>query len=581
MRLLLLAAATLLTRVATELRISETLSTTGPGTQSVQCDDVASAFSEDIFEEPAEISCSLLQTSMTELKGRGPSQQLQKPAGQFMMAKSTNSSRGAGRPVLQDKASGIYKAPVHHARTHAALLTPFVLLMIASVAWYMASRSKDYLDPSCSDVPIAIDGENPGSAANVQSGWGQLSPSAFVLTMFVECVAPGLLSMAYTMKYVGYCYGLLMLLFLYGISVSTMWAVGRTAEITSEYTYAGQWKAAVGEHSVWFPLLMVIGTSYGNLVTYAMDWADIFTTMFARAAGYDMPRWVNLVCFTLFPTLPLCLLKRFPDLKLTNALAAAAIFFTTFAVCFRHADGSYLAGGKFYAQVPEEPHIPKHTHIFYLESRSFACLNTLGTAFLCHYNGCKYYRELHAHEPGRFCRLTALAMGLGVVVYAIFGIFSHHTFGWVASGMVLENYSPYDGLINIARVGMGLSLIFVFPIGFNGLRENTISFMRIQYPTWARNLDIVWKQDMLSIALCLFTTGSAVILTENGMVTGIVGAFGGGTTICFIPAVLILAAMSRFRGSEGHTKLRVSMTCIAILGVLYTVGACLGLVFKA
>lgn len=579
MRLLLLAAAALPTLVAAELHISEALSSPGLRTHSARCGDAATAFVEDILGEPAVISCNLLQTSMTEISGRGPSQNFPKPAGQFIASTPRNSSRGATRIALQSEASAIYDAPVHHARTHTALLTPFVLLMLASLAWYVASQSKEYVDSSCSDGPNAIGSASP--AVNVQSGFGQLSPSAFVVTMFVECVAPGLLSMAYTMKYIGYCYGLLVLCMLYGISVSTMWAIGRTAQITSEYTYAGQWKAAIGERSVWFPLLMVIATSYGNLVTYAMDWADIFTTMFAQAAGYEMPRWVNLVCFTLFPTLPLCLLKRFPDLKLTNALAAAAILFTTFVVCFRHADGSYLEGGMFFGQVPAEPHIPKHSHIFYLESRSFACLNTLGTAFLCHYNGCKYYRELQAHEPKRFCRLSALAMGLGVVVYAVFGVFSHRTFGWVATGMVLENYSPYDRLINIARVGMGFSLIFVFPIGFNGLRENTICFLRILYPTWARNLDIVWKQDILSIALCLLTTGAAVILTENGMVTGIVGAFGGGTTICFIPAVLILAAVSRFRGSEGHELLRVCMTCIAILGVLYTVGACLGLIFKA
>mmetsp|Transcript_104408 Transcript_104408/g.181423 ORF Transcript_104408/g.181423 Transcript_104408/m.181423 type:complete len:213 (+) Transcript_104408:62-700(+) len=81
-------------------------------------DDVACAFSEDIFEEPAEISCSLLQTSMTELKGRGlvdaASTKLSNAASaQSSIVKETSALRGAKRAITLQPTNqtGIMIAP--------------------------------------------------------------------------------------------------------------------------------------------------------------------------------------------------------------------------------------------------------------------------------------------------------------------------------------------------------------------------------------------------------------------------------------------------------------------------------------
>ena len=45
------------------------------------------------------------------------------------------------------------------------------------------------------------------------------------------------------------------------------------------------------------------------------------------------------------------------------------------------------------------------------------------------------------------------------------------TFGSAAQGLILNNYATGDPLALLARVGIGVSMVFSYPLVFTGLRD--------------------------------------------------------------------------------------------------------------
>merc|ERR1719217_1381825 len=113
---------------------------------------------------------------------------------------------------------------------------------------------------------------------------------------------------------------------------------------------------------------------------------------------------------------------------------------------------------------------------------SLVLVNFLAMAFLSHYNGCKYYRELEHHTPARLAKCTAMGMGFTSAFYVVTAVAAYETFGTTAHSVILENYAKDDGLANGARVGMGFSIIASFPLMFSGLREAVLELMVMALP---------------------------------------------------------------------------------------------------
>ena len=51
------------------------------------------------------------------------------------------------------------------------------------------------------------------------------------------------------------------------------------------------------------------------------------------------------------------------------------------------------------------------------------------------------------------------------------------TFGAASQGLILNNYATSDPLAFIARLGIGCSIIFSYPINFIGLREGVLGLL--------------------------------------------------------------------------------------------------------
>jgi amino acid permease len=162
-------------------------------------------------------------------------------------------------------------------------------------------------------------------------------------------------------------------------------------------------------------------------------------------------------------------------------------------------------------------------------------------------------------------------MGLSSLVFAICAFAGYSTFGDASDGVILNNYAEDDQVINVARVGMGLSIIASFPLMFSGLREAVMTLCERA----GADLDLVWQQDLLSVVMLLLILSIALFLTDAGLVVGVVGAVCGSSIIYVIPSFLYAGAIEKFLSPDKHRVEIGILRCLAVGGVVLGVGGVL------
>lgn len=408
----------------------------------------------------------------------------------------------------------------------------------------------------------------------IDDGNDTMSALTFVVNMFADLCPPGFLPLAFGLKATGYIPGLLMLVTFYGLCVYTMYAISKSMQLSGCKDFASQWTNAVGKGSAWFPVLAVFLVCFGCNLSYSCFFADIFAGVMP-ALGLRMSRSLCLLAFTAFPTTPLCLLKNLSALSCSSGFALVAVLFTAGVMVARAADGSYARGGRFFADLKPElaPKVPDD-HLYGFGLPSLALLNALAVAFLSHYNGCKYYRELAGKTPTKLVQCTATAMGICALLFATTAVAAFQTFGMNADGVILKNYSERDPMANAARLVVGLSIIASFPLMFSGLREATITLLKLMFPRSAAELDLVWMQDVVSMVLLALITCIALVVTDAGLVVGVVGAVCGSVCIYVVPCTLYAGAIKSFLSAEKFSMEVAFLRCLTCLGVVLGAAGC-------
>eukprot|EP00929_Paragymnodinium_shiwhaense_P022168 TRINITY_DN14237_c0_g1_i4.p1 TRINITY_DN14237_c0_g1~~TRINITY_DN14237_c0_g1_i4.p1 ORF type:complete len:326 (+),score=33.05 TRINITY_DN14237_c0_g1_i4:43-978(+) len=221
------------------------------------------------------------------------------------------------------------------------------------------------------------------------------------------------------------------------------------------------------------------------------------------------------------------------------------VIYTVATIVYRCFDGSYAEGGHFY-KPPPTPAERGDSHTFTLGFSTLLLVNSLSVAFLCHYNGCKYYREFVRHSPGRFFNTVGTAFAAIDIIFMVAMVAGYSTFGSLSQGVILNNYAFSDMPANIARLGMGAANMLSFPLMFSGLREAVLALIAFSCPSYAPLCDQVWYQNILSGIMVGVISLSAVIITDASLVVGLVGSICGSAIIYVIPCLLYERASHRF-----------------------------------
>lgn len=83
----------------------------------------------------------------------------------------------------------------------------------------------------------------------------------------------------------------------------------------------------------------------------------------------------------------------------------------------------------------------------------------------------KYYFELKDHTTGKFNIVINASFITAAITYVCMSSLGFLTFGENCAGFILDNYSYRDPLATLSRFGVALSVIFAYPLLFQGGRD--------------------------------------------------------------------------------------------------------------
>ena len=157
----------------------------------------------------------------------------------------------------------------------------------------------------------------------------------------------------------------------------------------------------------------------------------------------------------------------------------------------------------------------------------------------------------------RFKLLSGLGFAATGVASVLIMVFGFNTFGGNSAGVVLNNYSVRDGLMNIGRLLMGVSVIGSYPFIFAGMKNGLLALIK-------REGDAGSELDKKIVRVGLAAiTALALVLENAGFVVSFNGALMGSAIVskftecrrafCYMTCSLTsFSRLSLYRSTSSH-----------------------------
>lgn len=374
----------------------------------------------------------------------------------------------------------------------------------------------------------------------IEDSEATLSRFGFIINIVADILPPGFLPLAFALKTTGIGTFIIMLFVVYVASVFTMWCCGCAVMLTGERTWRRQWEILYGKRYSWIPVMVLIIACFFNTLLMSCFSADIFESYIPF-----LNRWQCLLIFTAFPLAPLSLVRDLSGLTFTSALALAVLAYTAFLMCLRAWDGSYAEGGQFASEFHGIELATPTPPPFHVSRGTLDYLGYLVFSFLVHYNGCKFFRELHNATTTTFVQCTALGMGITACAFGVMGIVGYQTFGMSTKIAILTNYSNSDMLATISSLCVAVSLVLSYPLMFVGLREASIELVIMIWPDSETTLSMVKWQRITSLGLVAILTFVSLFAVNIEPIVTLTGCTCGVACVYIIPCVLCASAMEQ------------------------------------
>ncbi|CAK9116665.1 unnamed protein product [Durusdinium trenchii] len=291
-----------------------------------------------------------------------------------------------------------------------------------------------------------------------------------------------------------------------GLSAYTFYLIGKVCQETESASFGAAWEKSV-QSGKWIPQWVCILECFGGAVVYAMVLGDVFSSSFQ-----NLPAKFSL-------------------------LGTLATSYVVLFVVKRFLDGSYAAGGQFFKAAALAT--SAHTSIF--NPQMLVLVALLSTAFLVHFNAPQFFVELPPAKPTSeekqqklkdFSKVSLIGFGIASLQYALVMCFGFLTFGQAVSGTlglrrsarfgcgtrnVLLNYDAADPWATVARLAVGVSMLFGYPMQFAGFRDGLLELGHIdRLPTV--------KHRLVTGALLAVAVAVACFFRDLGLVQAVEGA---------------------------------------------------------
>jgi len=347
--------------------------------------------------------------------------------------------------------------------------------------------------------------------------------------------------------------------------------IGKVCAYTGAKSYREAWDLSVGPSTGWLPGWSTTMKTSLACLSFSMVLADTFSSLL----GTDKRTQV-LLGVTLLILLPLCWMKNLASLAPFSLLGVIGMAYTGLAMAVRYLDGSYKM------PLPlEDGALPSATgllstvasnlqpsfgsngwrSVFAPQSLILVCM--LSTAYMAHFNAPKFYLELQNNTLPRFNSVVAISFGISILLIASIASIGFLTFGSSCGGLVLNNYATGDMWMGVSRVAVAVSLVFSYPLAFQGCRDGIIDLLGVSEEKRGKDAFV----NGVTVALLAGITLAATILTDLSFVL----AFGGatlGNALTFVYPAIMYTNVVKKQGREGETVGVLVAQVAAVLGVI-------------
>ena len=263
------------------------------------------------------------------------------------------------------------------------------------------------------------------------------------------------------------------------ISAYTFVLTARVCAKTGASSYSQAWDVTRGTSSSWIVAAsLALGCMALNLA-YSLILADTFQG-FASMLGIGASRNMVLGILTTFIFLPLCWMKNLSSLAPFSIVGLLCSAYAGLAIAIRYFGNAYkLPAGKFIADLATRPSFGSIGAKGALSAKTLILVSMLLTAYSAHFNAPKFYTELKENTIERFNIVASTSFGISIAFYCFVASLAFLTFGSGCSAMVLNNYSSKDLLLTASRFAVAISLVFSYPLVFQGSRDGLLDLMRV------------------------------------------------------------------------------------------------------
>lgn len=371
------------------------------------------------------------------------------------------------------------------------------------------------------------------------------------------------------------------LLVLMGImSAYSFASIGHACRLHDTRTFSDAWAKSVGpKYKVVISSVITVKTFFACLA-FSIIIGDSFSSIMK---SFGLPQALaarsNVILgLTSLVIFPLCMLKNMDALKYTSVLGLSGITYCALFIATRFFDKSYRAGGRYFNDISAalRPSFGQQLPGSRPGHVVFVLISMISTAFSAHYNAPKFWIDLKNKTPTRYNAVVATAFSFAVVIYMTVMWTGFLTFGGHSTGFILNNYSSRDQFATLARLAVGLAILFGYPLTFSALREGAFDLLRLPVTGDARTQAVV----PVTVTLLSVITALALVLKNLGIVVALSGALIGATLIYFVPAVMNIcnirsksaASASRRQQVElvANYGMALSGLAIAVIGVATT-----------
>jgi len=332
-------------------------------------------------------------------------------------------------------------------------------------------------------------------------------------------VGAGIVGLPFTLKQGGLALTLGAMVVMAWLTDYSLRLIVRTAKYANVNTYEDLCEYCFGDIGFYLVSGSMFLFDFGAMLTYLIilgDAAENLVGAWLHWSGKNVRR-ILIIGISAVVILPLCLLRDISKLEKASAISVLTVILINFIVIYK-----FFELGDKYQQDPIE----------YVESDFPSAFGTIAFAFVCQDCAFLMFNTLKNPTTKRWGSVVHLSLGGACVVCITFALFGYLTFRGQVTPNLLNNYSPSDKVVQVARTVYVLTMALTYPISFYVCRHviYAVIYRGPEYKSekecsFLTHLGVTLPLYAVSVLIVMFVTNLGVVMSLTGSIAAVLLAF--------------------------------------------------------